>query len=233
MNRMGLGDRIRTILITAVLTSIAWVLAGGSIIEAFGDGVMSLRLTDPAPQSEVELPPAEADRGVSEVGNVVRSPHREDARPLDYQAAGGFAIPVQGVRSSELIDSFTDARGGGERVHEAIDIMADRGTPVTAAQSGTIEKIFESDRGGKTLYIRSPDKRTITYYAHLDSYASGLKEGQQVRRGSRLGTVGSSGNASPEAPHLHFAIMQTTPDAGWWEPANAVNPYPVLLGKTP
>ena len=137
-------------------------------------------------------------------------------------------IPVLNVRPSELSDTYTDSRGGGERLHEAIDIMAPQGTSVVAAAPGVIETLFESDAGGMTIYVRSNDGRTIHYYAHLDKYAEGLKEGQKVRRGQRLGEVGSSGNASADAPHLHFAILQTTKDAAWWEPANAVNPYPLL-----
>ena len=140
-------------------------------------------------------------------------------------------MPVLNIRPSDLTDTYSDSRGGGTRLHEAIDIMAPRGTSVVAAAPGTVEKIYQSGAGGKTLYIRSADGETIHYYAHLDDYAEGMKEGQRVRRGQRLGTVGSSGNASDEAPHLHFAILQTTRDAEWWEPANAVNPYPLLRGE--
>lgn len=140
-------------------------------------------------------------------------------------------IPVLNVRPADLSDTYSDSRGGGARLHEAIDIMAPKGTSVVAAASGTVEKLFQSDAGGLTIYVRSNDGRTIHYYAHLDEYAKGLKEGQKVRRGQRIGTVGSSGNASPDAPHLHFAILQTTPDAEWWEPANAVNPYPLLTQR--
>ena len=106
--------------------------------------------------------------------------------------------------------------------------MAAAGTPVVAAAPGTVERLFQSDAGGNTIYVRSQDRQTIHYYAHLQDYAPGLREGQSVQRGQRLGSVGSSGNADPAAPHLHFAIMRTTPDAEWWEPATAVNPYPLL-----
>ncbi|QZD91103.1 M23 family metallopeptidase [Qipengyuania aurantiaca] len=150
------------------------------------------------------------------------------AQQVDSRAASELIIPVLNVRAAELSDTFTDSRGGGERLHEAIDIMAPTGTSVVAAAPGTVEKLFQSDAGGMTIYVRSTDGRTIHYYAHLDAYAKGLTEGQKVRRGQRIGTVGSSGNASPDAPHLHFAILQTTPDSEWWEPANAVNPYPLL-----
>jgi murein DD-endopeptidase MepM/ murein hydrolase activator NlpD len=145
--------------------------------------------------------------------------------------SGVYVLPVAGVRPDQLTDTFSDARGGGARVHDAIDIMAPRGTPVVAAVGGTVEKLFTSKAGGLTVYVRSPDRRTITYYAHLNAYVDGLREGQVLQAGEQIGTVGSSGNADPAAPHLHFAIMQTTPDADWWEPATAINPYPVLSGS--
>ena len=142
---------------------------------------------------------------------------------------GELAIPVAGVTATQLADTFSDERDG-TRLHEALDIMAAAGTPVVAAASGTVERLFQSDAGGNTVYVRSPDRQTIHYYAHLQDYAPGLSEGQSVQRGQRLGSVGSSGNADPAAPHLHFAILRTTRDAEWWEPATAVNPYPLLRG---
>ena len=152
-----------------------------------------------------------------------RSPVAEPRGPDD-----ALIIPVRGVRANQLRDTFEDARGSGRR-HDAIDIMAPHGTPVVAAAPGTVEKLFFSDGGGGiTAYIRSPDRNWSYYYAHLQEYARGLREGQRVRRGQRIGAVGSSGNASADAPHLHFAILQTTSDAEWWEPASAVNPYPLL-----
>ena len=144
----------------------------------------------------------------------------------------GLAIPVAGVRPNQLVDTYTQARAGGARVHDAIDIMADQGTPVVAAAPGTVEKLFFSDGGGGiTVYVRSPDKRWMYYYAHLAGYAPGLREGQQVKRGTPLGRVGSTGNANPEGPHLHFAIHRMQPGDGWWE-GSAINPYPLLAGES-
>ena len=129
------------------------------------------------------------------------------------------------------MDNYSDERGGGSGLHQALDIMAPEGSTVVAAAPETIERLFRSEVSGKTIYVRSDDRGTIHYYAHLAEYARGLREGQKIRRGQRLGSVGSSGNAGPEAPHLHFAILRTIPEAEWWEPATAINPYPLLTGE--
>ena len=145
-------------------------------------------------------------------------------------SAAGLVIPVAGVRPEQLVDTFTATRGGG-RPHNAIDIMAPRGTPVIAAAAGAVDKLFVSGRGGNTVYVRSPDRTLIYYYAHLDAYAPGLAVGQQVRQGQQLGTVGFTGDANPAGPHLHFEIQQTNPDAGWWQHTGVLNPYPLLGGR--
>jgi murein DD-endopeptidase MepM/ murein hydrolase activator NlpD len=136
-----------------------------------------------------------------------------------------LAIPVRGVDEAALYDSFDDARG--TRVHQAIDIMADRGTPVVAVEDGTIKKLFESKAGGLTIYQFDPSETYAYYYAHLDSYAHNLREGMAVAKGDVIGYVGSTGNASPNAPHLHFAIFQLTNEKQWWK-GEPINPYPVL-----
>jgi murein DD-endopeptidase MepM/ murein hydrolase activator NlpD len=139
-------------------------------------------------------------------------------------------IPVAGVRREALVDTFAQSRAHGRR-HDAIDIMAPRGTPVVAAAEGDVEKLFFSQGGGGiTIYVRSPDRRWSYYYAHLDRYAPGLAEGQHVRRGTAIGFVGSTGDASPAAPHLHFAINAMAPGERWWQ-GTPVNPYPLLAGR--
>ncbi len=141
-----------------------------------------------------------------------------------------LAVPVQGVARSALHDTFADARGGvasGGRVHEALDIMAPRGTPVLAADDGTIAKRFTSEAGGLTLYQFDPTNTFSYYYAHLDAYADGVGEGTLVTRGQLIGFVGSTGNAAPDAPHLHFAIFRLGAEREWWK-GEAVNPYPLL-----
>ncbi|MCF8825395.1 M23 family metallopeptidase [Xanthomonas campestris] len=137
-------------------------------------------------------------------------------------------IPVQGITSSQLQDTFTDARSEG-RVHDAIDILAPAGTPVLAVADGTVEKLFDSKRGGLTVYQFEPGGKYCYYYAHLQRYADGLAEKQVIKRGQLIGYVGSTGNADPAAPHLHFEIHRLGPEREWWK-GEALNPYPVLHG---
>jgi len=131
--------------------------------------------------------------------------------------ASALLIPVAGVEARQLADTFAQARAGG-RPHDAIDIMAPRGTAVVAAADGIVEKLyFSRGGGGLTVYVRSRDRRWIHYYAHLDAYAAGLAEGRRVARGDPIGTVGSTGNANPAGPHLHFAIHRMGPEERWWQ----------------
>ncbi|WP_249340938.1 MULTISPECIES: M23 family metallopeptidase [unclassified Sphingomonas] len=158
-----------------------------------------------APQSSVIGPPA--------------APAASNGDPVP------LIIPVEGVSARQLSDSWGQSRGGGARAHHAIDILAPRGTPVLAAASGTVEKIFESVNGGHTVYVRTRDGAAIHYYAHLDSWLVG--ERQAVRQGERIATVGNTGSAAGGAPHLHFEIKRMLPGEGWWQGEN-INPYPLL-----
>ena len=146
--------------------------------------------------------------------------------PIQSPAADTLLIPVAGVVASQLTDTFNDTRDGTRR-HEALDIMASRGTPVLAASDGKVAKLFTSVPGGLTIYEFDPTATYAYYYAHLDHYAPGLVEGQSLKRGDLIGYVGSSGDASPEAPHLHFAISVLGPEKQWWK-GTPVNPYPLL-----
>lgn len=152
----------------------------------------------------------------------------DSAAPADLAAARGrlWAIPVDGVQGDALRDTWAETRAGG-RPHEALDIAAPRGTPVLAADDGTVLKLFDSRAGGRTIYVASPVGGLVHYYAHLDGYRPGLAEGQRVRRGDVLGTVGATGNARPDAPHLHFAIARLSDPKRWWAGA-PINPYPLL-----
>jgi murein DD-endopeptidase MepM/ murein hydrolase activator NlpD len=135
-------------------------------------------------------------------------------------------LPVKGVHADQLTRTFADRRSGG-RTHEAIDILAPMNTPVVAVQDGTIAKLFLSKAGGITIYQFDPEERYCFYYAHLDHYAEGLREGQKVRKGEVLGYVGVTGNAPKQTPHLHFAIFRLTEAKHWWE-GTAIDPYDVL-----
>lgn len=151
------------------------------------------------------------------------------AMALPRAGADGLLIPVEGVAAADLRRDFDDPRGGG-RVHEALDIRAARGTPVVAAADGTVRKLFTSRAGGLTIYQFDPAEELCYYYAHLDRYADGIREGMRVRRGEVIGYVGTSGNAPPDTPHLHFAVTRLLPTKEWWK-GEAVDPFPLLTGR--
>ncbi|WP_375244594.1 M23 family metallopeptidase [Sphingomonas parapaucimobilis] len=158
----------------------------------------------------------------------------EATAPVKQAAAGSsasLAMPIVHYPVSSLRHDWGDPREGGKRKHQGLDLMAPAGTPVVAALSGTVEKLFDSDRGGHTLYIRSPDRRWMLYYAHLKGYAPGLAEGQQIRQGQVVGYVGDSGNAGTGNTHLHFAVNWMRAGDGWYQ-GEPVDPYPLLAGKT-
>jgi len=140
-------------------------------------------------------------------------------------ASRALAIPVEGVLPEALRDSFAEGRAG--HLHEAIDIAAPRGTRVFASDDGTVVKLFRSVPGGLTIYQFDPSRRLAYYYAHLERYAEGIAEGKAVRRCDLLGYVGTTGNAAPDAPHLHFAVFRLGPERRWWQ-GTALNPYPAL-----
>ena len=151
-----------------------------------------------------------------------------DQWQADYLALAThhLVMPVTGVTAKEIQDSYTDPRSSG-RSHQATDILAPRNTPVVAVDDGTIRKLFTSVRGGLTVYQFDPTETYCYYYAHLDHYAPGIKADMPVRRGQLLGYVGTTGDAPPDTPHLHFEITHLLPDKKWWHGTN-INPYPLL-----
>jgi murein DD-endopeptidase MepM/ murein hydrolase activator NlpD len=159
---------------------------------------------------------------------LAEAPRAEPA-PAQPLATRRLLMPVQGYDARKLQDNFDDLRGGIRR-HEALDIMAARGTPVVAADDGVITKLFRSIAGGITIYQSDASQAFIYYYAHLDRYRDGLKEGETVHRGDVIGYVGSTGNAPASAPHLHFTMFELGPDRKWWR-GKAVNPYPFLAAR--
>lgn len=156
------------------------------------------------------------------------APRKTERAAGDLLASRRLVVPVDGVHPSQLRDTFHAGRGPGRR-HQAIDIMAPRGTRVLAADDGRVAKISSNRGGGLSAYLVDPSGRLVYYYAHLDGYAPGLKEGQAVRRGQLIGYVGSTGNAPESAPHLHFAVLLVAQERRWWG-GEALNPYAALTG---
>ena len=142
-------------------------------------------------------------------------------------AMGALLVPVRGIEPSQLRDTYDEKRGGDTRMHEALDIPAPRGTPVLSATGGRVLKLFDSKAGGKMVYAADSSERFILMYAHLDSYANGLAEGMPLHQGQILGAVGTTGNAPPNLPHLHFALARSNDVKQWWKGA-PVNPFPLL-----
>jgi murein DD-endopeptidase MepM/ murein hydrolase activator NlpD len=144
---------------------------------------------------------------------------------------GNLRVPIDGANVDTWKGGFNERRGGGSRGHEAVDILSPRNTPVHAVASGTIAKIFEGKAGGHTVYQFDAEGRLCYYYAHLERYADRLHEGQAITQGDVIGYVGTSGNASRNTPHLHFAVFQLGPDRQGWK-GTPVDPYLVFSGGT-
>lgn len=138
-----------------------------------------------------------------------------------------LSVPIDGANVESWKGAFDERRGGGTRGHEAVDILSPRNTPVHAVANGTIAKIFESKAGGHTVYQFDARGRLCYYYAHLERYADGLHEGQTVNQGDVIGYVGTSGNAPPNTPHLHFAVFQLDDEKRWWK-GTPLDPYEVF-----
>ena len=190
------------------------------------DHEVSVPLTQPSPEPSPSptLPPP-----VESPSQLASSPQPSPTNELvgnSYAGKMDLIIPVAGVQRGQLIDTFTQARSEG-RVHDAIDIPAAANTPVFAAADGQIVKLFQSERGGTTIYQSSVDKKLIFYYAHLSRYADGITEGKQVRQGETIAYVGDTGNAGAGNYHLHFSISIVSDPKLYWEGTN-INPYPLL-----
>jgi murein DD-endopeptidase MepM/ murein hydrolase activator NlpD len=137
-----------------------------------------------------------------------------------------IGLPVDGLTAVTLRDTFAEVHFG--HPHEAIDLPAPKGTPVRAVLAGTIRKLFLSKPGGNTIYEFDDKAVDCYYYAHLDRYADGLREGLRVEQGDIIGFVGSTGDADPKSPHLHFAVFELGPEKQWWK-GKPLDPYPALL----
>jgi len=182
----------------------------------------------PAPRVEALPSAAEGDAPKAGAPTVTPAPVATGLADLDALRARRLELPVQGIPRGTLRDTFAEGRTG--HVHEAIDILAARGTPVVAVEDGVVEKLFTSKQGGLTVYQFDPSRTWCYYYAHLDRYAPGLAEKQTVRRGQVIGYVGTSGNAPPQTPHLHFTIFKLDGDKRWWHGA-PINPFPLWTAR--
>ena len=211
---------------------VPWLLAAGMLVAA---GAL-FRLHSPAVSTIPEDvraapmdPPAPPSRNPAPSGNNVADSQPPSITPASMVSADivelrrrQLPLPVDGVTPARLVPSFHQARGQHE--HEALDILAPRGTAVIAVENGRIAKLFTSVRGGLTVYLFDPLEIYCFYYAHLERYEEHLREGNRVARGDVLGYVGTTGNAPPETPHLHFAIFRLGPERHWWE-GTALDPY--------
>jgi murein DD-endopeptidase MepM/ murein hydrolase activator NlpD len=142
---------------------------------------------------------------------------------------GRLRVPIDGESIESLKGGFAETRGS-DRPHEAVDMLAPRNTPVHAVDNGTIAKLFTSKAGGLTIYQFDPSGHLCYYYAHLERYADGLKDGQAVSQGDVIGYVGTTGNAPANTPHLHFAVFELKADKRWWE-GKAIDPYQVFKSR--
>jgi murein DD-endopeptidase MepM/ murein hydrolase activator NlpD len=183
----------------------------------------------PTPTPEASPPPSPSPSPTASPG---ASPQAQGSPgdPASALASMRLLIPVEGVKPEQLQDTFKAARSEG-RIHDAIDIIAPRGTPVLAATDGRVVKLFNSAKGGITFYqLASADEHYVLYYAHLERYADGLAEGHVARRGETLAYVGDTGNAAPGNTHLHFQIYRVADPRHFWTGEN-INPYPLLRGQ--
>jgi murein DD-endopeptidase MepM/ murein hydrolase activator NlpD len=241
---MALGPRARVLLIAALvlaaLAALVWYLS----VKYWTQPVTPLpaprpdaergvatptnsipRATTPAAASPPATPrPTSTPTPAASASPQTQSPAGDAAAAL---ASMRLLIPVEGVRPEALRDTFSEARSEG-RVHDAIDIPAPRNTPVLAAADGRVVKLFQSVRGGTTIYqLAAADEHFVFYYAHLAAYADGLAEGHVARRGETIAYVGDSGDAGAGNTHLHFQIYRVADPKHFWTGEN-INPYPLL-----
>lgn len=193
-----------------------WMLAGATlVVVGCSPGLTPLPGPfDPAPDPrELPIPanPATAGAPAPELATLLREKR--------------LMVPVAGVAPARIPDSFTARRG--TRIHSALDIMAPRGTPVLSADGGRVFKLRSNALGGITIYALDPTERFVYYYAHLDRYADGLAEGQRLQPGDVIGYVGTTGNAPPNVPHLHFQVLLYRGNGRWWD-GDPLNPHPFL-----
>lgn len=223
--RWAQKDRLRNLLIAlSILLAIGIFLIWLSRRRGDKNVVMFSRVATLEPSPKGISPTGTSEATLHTPPSI--DPRQTQSSPDLIVPTTELIIPVAGVRPDQLVDTFSAARSEG-RMHDAIDIMAPKGTPVLAAASGRILRLFESKAGGTTIYELSADQKFIYYYAHLDRYADGLSEGRVVGQGETIAYVGDTGNAGAGNYHLHFSIAIASDPKRWWDGVN-INPYPLL-----
>ena len=217
------------VVFAAALGFLAGMLVMAAIVVMFPSGAAPVAAPSPEAANKVEVKPTKKEEPtpVARPPAGASSPLPETVGfPSDDLKRRNLTLPVQGIKREDLTDTFNDMRGTSRR-HEGLDVLAPRNTPILAVEDGTVAKLFVSEAGGLTLYQFDPSSQYAYYYAHLERYADGLKEGAPVKRGQVIGYDGTSGNAPRDTPHLHFAIFKLGEDKKWWE-GTPVDPYSVL-----
>jgi murein DD-endopeptidase MepM/ murein hydrolase activator NlpD len=209
-----------------VLICVVWIFIIGLVWLALTQRPLPEQPVEPPKITHIETPTAPPAPAPEPAAAPAPSPSHVPLIKPNFVGQVELIIPVAGVRPEQLMDTFDDARSEG-RVHDAIDIIAPAGTPVLAAANGKILKLFQSDRGGTTIYQLSTNEKTVYYYAHLQRYADGLSEGSFIRQGDVIAYVGDTGNAGPGNYHLHFSISAVSDPNRYWE-GLSINPYPLL-----
>ena len=228
VKRLILGLLIPAIAVAAFMTALRYKPGSADALEGpllATPSPLATPIATPSPEL-IPTPATEETPLPESSASPQEAPAASPTPASNYVGELKLIIPVVGVRANQLVDTFDDARSEG-RVHDAIDIPAPGGTPVLAAADGQIVKLFQSERGGTTIYQLSVDRKLVFYYAHLQSYAAGITEGQQVHQGDVIAYVGDTGNAGPGNYHLHFSISVVSDPKRYWDGSN-INPYPLL-----
>jgi murein DD-endopeptidase MepM/ murein hydrolase activator NlpD len=222
--RRGPGGRTVAALLACFAAGgmVGWWLHAGPPVPAVMSQVEAPREAQPASTVSGAVQTQTSGRGREIATTGV---HEPDA--IDALRRRALRVPIDGASIDAFKGEFGERRDGGGRPHEAVDMLAPRNTAVHAVEDGTIAKLFFSKAGGNTIYQFDPSGRFCYYYAHLENYSSGLREGAAVTRGDLIGFVGTSGNAPVNTPHLHFAIFELTADRRWWQ-GKAIDPYLVF-----
>lgn len=216
LRQVGYTDPQPVVVVAPAATVAAPAAPAGTVI---APGSLPAAPVVPTDLSEADLP-------LRPVQSAADAATTASAAATAAATAPKLLIPVEGMKLAQLSDNFDQPRGT-ERHHEALDIMAPKGTKVLAATDGKVAKLFDSKAGGLTIYQFDPNEKLAYYYAHLDKYADGLTEGAAIKRGDVIGYVGVTGNSSPTAPHLHFAVFELTPEKQWWK-GTPLNPFPMM-----